>query len=28
VGVAVFFRVRPSLLEGAHSTDSEMHRQH
>lgn len=25
VGVAVFFRVRPGLLEGAHATDPEMH---
>ncbi len=27
VGVAVFFRVRPGLLEGAHAADSEMHHQ-
>jgi hypothetical protein len=25
VGAAVFFRVRPGLLEGAHATDAEMH---
>jgi hypothetical protein len=25
VGVAVFLRVRPSLLEGAHAMDPEMH---
>jgi hypothetical protein len=28
VGVAVFLRVRPSLLEGAHTTDPEMHERH
>jgi hypothetical protein len=27
-GVAVFLRVRPALLEGAHSMDDGMHRQH
>ena len=28
VGVAVFLRVRPGLLEGAHTTDAEMHEHH
>jgi hypothetical protein len=28
VGVAVFLRVRPRLLEGAHATDIEMHHKH
>jgi hypothetical protein len=28
VGVAVFLRVRPGLLEGAHTTDPEMHQHH
>lgn len=28
VGVAVFLRVRPGLLEGSHTTDPEMHEQH
>ncbi len=28
VGVAVFLRVRPGLLEGAHATDAEMHEHH
>jgi hypothetical protein len=28
VGMAVFLRVRPGLLEGAHTTDPEMHEHH
>jgi hypothetical protein len=28
IGVAVFLRVRPSLLEGAHTMDPEMHHHH